>query len=90
MFHFWFTYVGWEFHAYLVQVRESGVTIFEPTDKIVLPWTVGVFGIGAVKAAYYITVTPIHVAGKTSLHHNAKQRDVSFFLPHKFCRRKWD
>jgi hypothetical protein len=55
--------LGWEFHAYLVQQRPAGLTIFEPADNVVLPWREGLFGLQFIKKAYIISVKRRHESG---------------------------
>jgi hypothetical protein len=51
-----FVPIGWEYHSYLLQVREGHVTIYEPTDNVVTTWQPGMYGIRKFKVAYAVTV----------------------------------
>jgi hypothetical protein len=51
-----------------VQKRPAGITIFEPTDNVVLPWREGLFGLQSVKKAYRIRVKKRHASGMSHLH----------------------
>ena len=75
-FPFLFLFLGWEFHAYLVQKRATGFTLYEPTDDVVLDLASASAVFASVKTAYYVTARPKRKVGVKS-----KVRETAVYMP---------
>ena len=75
-FTFLLLFEGWEFHAYLVQKRATGFTLYEPTDDVVLDLASASGVFASIVTAYYVTAKPKRKVGTKS-----KVRDVATYMP---------